>query len=722
MRRPRRCVLSRHRVFRSLSLSLALLMVPALARAQPVPAAVRAHVIAGQDRDALALLARSDVHGSLVSYLRGRLLERVGDDGGAADAYAGVGRDAPTSLRQGANRRRAFALARAGRCEEGRRALEGYSRGRGSTAALARAERAHCLLILGRHREAMAALEDVVEEDAGAVDHFAALFWYAEAARRAGDRGAARRSLRRALIRRPAHPDAEAARLALTAIDGRPPTFSAAEQVEQARALARAGRFARAIEALAAAGDAFPNAARTRADWLFDARRYDEARDAFRALVRRGRDDDAAYFMARSMSRGGDDRGAATEYARFADAHPTHRRAKTARYLAAWLTYRVDRRRGRTELLRYLRLPARRRRTNDTRRVRWLLGFDAAREGRRAEAHRHLDAYLEGASDQMERLRVLYWRAKADLRGGRRSDGVRGMRALIDEAPLHWYAIMARRELETAGVSVRFAFPLPTPGPELALPPTEIPADIRALDALGLVRDARDAFVAHARSLRDGAPRGRRQETLVRAYAAIGDTHRAFRAAAFPLRAFRAAPGPANRWRWESAYPTPHRPTVEAAAERHGLPLGYVYGTMRQESAYREAVVSPAGAVGVLQLMPATAARRARAIGIAHHASQLSDGGHNIRLGTAEMAALRARFDGAIPLVIAAYNAGAHRVDSWLAASGEIPLDEFVEQIPYGETRNYVRRVTSHWAAYRAVYALGDPYDLDLPVTVGASD
>jgi soluble lytic murein transglycosylase len=72
----------------------------------------------------------------------------------------------------------------------------------------------------------------------------------------------------------------------------------------------------------------------------------------------------------------------------------------------------------------------------------------------------------------------------------------------------------------------------------------------------------------------------------------------------------------------------------------------------------------------------------------------------NIALGLEEMAALVAEFDDVYPLSIAAYNAGKSRVKRWLKASRKMPLDRFVERIPFNETRNYVRRVTTHYARY----------------------
>jgi soluble lytic murein transglycosylase len=118
---------------------------------------------------------------------------------------------------------------------------------------------------------------------------------------------------------------------------------------------------------------------------------------------------------------------------------------------------------------------------------------------------------------------------------------------------------------------------------------------------------------------------------------------------------------------------------------------------MRQESGFRPDVVSRAGAVGLMQLMPAIATKLA---GEAVTTYMLRTPETNIALGLEEMRALDEEFKHVYPLSIAAYNAGKSRVRRWLKESRKMELDRFVERIPFNETRNYVRRVTTHYARY----------------------
>ena len=126
---------------------------------------------------------------------------------------------------------------------------------------------------------------------------------------------------------------------------------------------------------------------------------------------------------------------------------------------------------------------------------------------------------------------------------------------------------------------------------------------------------------------------------------------------------------------------------------------------MRQESGYDPDAVSRADAIGLLQVLPSSGRRIADQRGLPFSRDRLFDPHQNIRLGAAEIAAEWGRFriegTDVQPLAIAAYNAGGARVQRWLHETGPVDLDLFVERIPFDETRNYVRRVTSHFARYR---------------------
>lgn len=132
-----------------------------------------------------------------------------------------------------------------------------------------------------------------------------------------------------------------------------------------------------------------------------------------------------------------------------------------------------------------------------------------------------------------------------------------------------------------------------------------------------------------------------------------------------------------------------------------------VHGLMRQESSFDVQAQSHAGARGLMQLMPATARETAKKIGVPHRLEWLTQRpSHNIRLGSAYLNQMLARYDGSYPMALAAYNGGPGRVDRWIKEigdprKGEISYESWVELIPIYETRNYVQRVLEAVYVYR---------------------
>jgi soluble lytic murein transglycosylase len=152
----------------------------------------------------------------------------------------------------------------------------------------------------------------------------------------------------------------------------------------------------------------------------------------------------------------------------------------------------------------------------------------------------------------------------------------------------------------------------------------------------------------------------------------------------------------------QQGWPMPFDPPAAA------LDPAVALGIMRQESSFDVGAVSPSGARGLMQLMPFTADAVARQLGIATSLGMLiSDPDHNMRLGTDYLRQMLDQFGGSLPLAVAAYNAGPHRVVQWLAQNGDprvgpVDMIDWIEQIPVGETRNYVQRVLENITIYRA--------------------
>ena len=138
-------------------------------------------------------------------------------------------------------------------------------------------------------------------------------------------------------------------------------------------------------------------------------------------------------------------------------------------------------------------------------------------------------------------------------------------------------------------------------------------------------------------------------------------------------------------------FPMPHQQHIESVVAGKSVSKALVYGVIRQESGYIADVRSPAGATGLMQLMPATAKEVANKIGI-ESPWKLIDAETSIRLGVSYLDSVLRRFDGNVVLAAAAYNAGPTRVSRWISDTS-LAADIWVETIPYDETRDYVKGV-----------------------------
>jgi soluble lytic murein transglycosylase len=149
-------------------------------------------------------------------------------------------------------------------------------------------------------------------------------------------------------------------------------------------------------------------------------------------------------------------------------------------------------------------------------------------------------------------------------------------------------------------------------------------------------------------------------------------------------------------------YPRPYAAQVRAAARETDVDEQLLYAVMRQESLFRADAVSAAGARGLMQLRPGTAEPLVRELELPTGAGEsLLDPDINVRIGAAELDRLLQRYGGQWVVALAAYNAGPYAADRWLPGAGALDADIWLENIPYNETREYVRRVLWNLIVFR---------------------
>jgi soluble lytic murein transglycosylase len=305
-------------------------------------------------------------------------------------------------------------------------------------------------------------------------------------------------------------------------------------------------------------------------------------------------------------------------------------------------------------------------------------------------AARHFARIAEIGASPITRGRALYWQGRAAEAQG---DQI-AAKAFYSEGARYITTFYGQLAAEKAGITeIRLEKdPVVTQADRARFEGRELVRAARVLAGIG----ARDAFRAFVLYIDDQLPSAEEEALLVDLARNYGDQDLAMRAVRTAAqRGFILA---------ERGYPLldHHFTPGPGAAE-----TAFVYSISRQESNFDPNARSSPGARGMMQLMPATAASVARQLGEAHSVDRLSDPSYNMRLGSTYLGSMVSNFSGSYIMAAAAYNAGPSRPPQWTALCGDPrgattdPLD-FIECIPFSETRNYVMRTLETTMVYRA--------------------
>jgi soluble lytic murein transglycosylase len=657
--------------------------------------AVRAYA-EGRYEDVLAALELAPPAPEL-AYLKARTLAELSKYAAALDAFSEAPAAFPAAVKQDFAQLRAEWAAQAGDCKR----LEEWS----DALASKRATRlvAECAFFAGDYAKAVDGLASATDT-AGRALFLRALI--------ANQDPRAPEVARKLWIEAPSHDDAETWRSLVEGPERPPLTFD--ERMQRAEAWLEARRVTEALAELEPIAEPKDRAQRAQL-WhvrglaYFRTRRtYPEASRAFEKASKLGGTTEAydAFHTVRSRSRAGDDRSAIAGYEAFAKRYPKSKFAGDALYLAAWLRGREGMKSAASALEAFIRSDAAREQPGLRRDAYWDLAWLALEAGDGTTAERWL-ARAPESHDAMERARVSYWRARALAMEGRHDAAKAQYRATLLVNPLDWYAQLSARRLQALGE------PAPSPfageATDLQTKALQAPDDVLFYRRLGLEEDAGRAAERWADSLGDNLARAR-------AYA-LAECAVQSHSAAVPFlgRVFRGPVTAETAWLWQAAFPRPYLSLVERETRRNELPLALFYGHMQVESRYRPRVVSGADAIGLMQLLPATASKVAEGTGIEATRTTLRRPYVNVALGAAYLSGLLKRYERQFPAAIAAYNAGGHRIDGWLKAKTPVDLDRWVERISIAQTRNYVRRVVTAWSRYHYLESPSDPWGIELP-------
>jgi soluble lytic murein transglycosylase len=216
------------------------------------------------------------------------------------------------------------------------------------------------------------------------------------------------------------------------------------------------------------------------------------------------------------------------------------------------------------------------------------------------------------------------------------------------------------------------------------------------------------------------ATAGQVRSVLGEAFEALGDPHYARRHGSSRGRLVHPPDAPEHRDAWARRYPRAFASTLEARARHYGVDPLLLWAFMTVESSYNPRAISRSNARGLMQVMPQTGGLIADRMALRGFSpALLFEPEVVLDMSAWYVHQLLRKFDGQAALAIASYNAGPHRMASWLRKKSKLPLDELIEEIPYDEAREYTKKVLRYWALYRRIY--NGERRFDIPNEVGST-
>ncbi|MGB9735189.1 MAG: transglycosylase SLT domain-containing protein [bacterium] len=306
-------------------------------------------------------------------------------------------------------------------------------------------------------------------------------------------------------------------------------------------------------------------------------------------------------------------------------------------------------------------------------------------------------------SDESEKTKAMYWKARTLLKTGEVQHSEKIFFKIINENPFSYYSVMSNlwfdeNTLDFSPKDLVLPEPFITPG-DFAFNyhysryaflnavgfKKEAIDELNAASSLNLTKE--EAFLlCHAYYKNDHY-----FDSLYLARTRFSDKLKTLDNETLPV--------------WFYSYPLGYANILKGYKEKYGIDPLILYALILQESKFNPDAISNAGALGIMQIMPATAKRAAKNINLEPFSRELLfDPQINIGIGTWYFNNLMIRYKGNYVLSLAAYNAGEKAVDTWLKNSTDCNTDEFIEDIPFEETRHYIKNILSNLVAYAKIY------------------
>jgi len=452
----------------------------------------------------------------------------------------------------------------------------------------------------------------------------------------------------------------------------------------------------------------------------------------------------AKYVAAKMNAALGRTRRALALFRRVEAEHPNHSFADDASYRSAILLEKLGQTRKAHARLR--KLPTRYPKGDMQKNALWRLAWIAYTQARYKKGLALLDRSwkIRRAMGRLENAgRDGYWRARILARLGQSVAARNAYGTVVKRHPLTFYALLSLSRLQTTAPEQARAL-LAASGAQSArrawrFGPSPVYRKLgfgravelarlglgnlaaRELYSLGIRSPKRipgEAASPKATRSKTSLPKKERRARLWAAavlYDRAGLQHKAHWIVRWSLRSYAGLPPQgANHSRWSISFPKPYGPLVRPNAKKNKLPASLVWGLMREESAFNPRLVSRAKAVGLMQLLRSTAKRFRGRKRPRITLETLKRPSLNVPIGTRYLGWLLRLYDGNLVPTVASYNAGETKIFEWIRKRGDLPVDHFIESIPFRETRHYVKRVLGSAFAYNVLRGAKQPV-FDIP-------
>ena len=343
---------------------------------------------------------------------------------------------------------------------------------------------------------------------------------------------------------------------------------------------------------------------------------------------------------------------------------------------------------------------------NRAERAAWKYGWWSYKTGDHAETIRIFESAALTFPRSDYRPSFLYWTGRAHTKNGSPADGLARMRLVHTDYANSYYGRLAERHLRRTAASPRRDRVVHASQVSTAQPPAPAnDATIRLLLAIGLYDDA----ISELRfAQRASGTSPAIEATMAWAYHRKGELRRAITLMRRAYPQFLSVSGSQLPPQiLQVIFPLTYWPSIQREAKVHGLDPYLIAALIAQESTFDPKIRSAANAWGLMQVLPSTGRRIARQMGMRNFTNAtLTNAESNLKIGTYYFARLVKQFGGT-HYALASYNAGENRVVRWKAERPGIEQDEFIDDIPFPETQNYVKRILGTAEDYRMLYGPG---------------